>query len=72
MLLIGEHELGGLPGISDEEGRTQFGMWSLLAAPLIMGSKPHILARATPMLVGAPTAAARARARAQNDAPLVH
>ena len=49
MLLIGEHELGGLPGISDEEGRTQFGMWSLLAAPLIMGSKPHILARAMPM-----------------------
>ena len=38
MLLIGEHELGGLPGITDEEGRTQFGMWSLLAAPLIMGS----------------------------------
>ena len=41
MLLIGEHELGGLPGISDEEGRTQFGMWSLLAAPLIMGSAQH-------------------------------
>jgi|EP01047_Picozoa_sp_COSAG01_P023263 hypothetical protein len=32
MLLIGEHELGGLPGITWEEGRTQFGMWSLLAA----------------------------------------
>jgi hypothetical protein len=38
MLLIGEHELGGLPGISYEEGKTQFGMWSLLAAPLIMGN----------------------------------
>jgi hypothetical protein len=38
MLLIGEHELGGLPGITFEEGRTQFGMWSLLAAPLIMGN----------------------------------
>eukprot|EP01050_Picozoa_sp_SAG11_P013852 SAG11_NODE_1650_length_4510_cov_6.795738_6_plen_202_part_00 len=32
MLLLGEHELGGLPGITWEEGRTQFGMWSLLAA----------------------------------------
>lgn len=38
MLLIGEHELGGMPGITFEEGRTQFGMWSLLAAPLIMGN----------------------------------
>ena len=38
MLLIGEHELGGLPGISDQQGKTQFGMWSLLAAPLIMGN----------------------------------
>lgn len=38
MLLDGEHELGGLPGITLEEGKTQFGMWSLLAAPLIMGN----------------------------------
>lgn len=38
MLLIGEHEAGGLPGVSFEEGKTQFGMWSMLAAPLIMGN----------------------------------
>ena len=37
MLLIGEHELGGSPGVTFEEGRTQMGIWSLMAAPLIMG-----------------------------------
>ena len=37
-LLIGEHEGGGLPGITLEEGTTQFGMWAMLAAPLIMGN----------------------------------
>lgn len=38
MLLIGEHEAGGLPGVSLEEGKTQFGMWAMMAAPLIMGN----------------------------------
>ena len=38
MILVGEHELGGGAGITLEQGKTQFGIWSLLAAPLIMGN----------------------------------
>lgn len=38
MLLVGEHEAGGLPGVTLEEGKTQFGMWAMMAAPLIMGN----------------------------------
>ena len=34
MLLVGEHEGGGLPGVTLEEGKTQFGMWSMMVRKL--------------------------------------
>ena len=54
MIMLGNEpaEFGGKPGITFEEGRTQFGMWAMFAAPLIMGNDlRNVTARAKAVLL---------------------
>ena len=42
----------GLPGISDIEGRTQFSLWCILAAPLFLGTDVRNMSQFTAETIG--------------------
>ncbi|MEG8178509.1 glycoside hydrolase family 27 protein [Nocardia terpenica] len=56
MLVVGVTGVPGTryPGLTRAEQRTQFGMWALLAAPLIAGNAPAYMDRATASLLTNP------------------